>query len=226
MQPREKSRKGPTLCGHAYSKYLEIVENFHGYVAPGMVLGGFMVDLAYRHLPGGEYYDALCETRACLPDAIQVLTPCTVGNGWLRILDLGRFALILYQKQSGAGVRVFVDPHKMEPFPELRSWFLKLKPKKKINDDQLLVEIREAGFSVCGFEEVKIDLGLIKREHRERFSICPSCHESYPSEHGSLCRGCQRELPYRSVAGDVAASKGPTLKVISVERVLIFPVVC
>ena len=209
MQLREKSRKGLTICGHPYSRYLEIVENFHGYVAPGMLLGGFMVDLASKHLSEGEYYDALCETRACLPDAIQVLTPCTVGNGWLRIIDLGRFALILYEKHSGAGVRVFVDPQKMDPFPELKSWFFKLKSKKEIDNVLLLDEIREAGSSVCSFEEVRVDLGLIRRKHREGFSICPSCHESYPSEHGPRCRGCQRELPYRSRAGDSAASKRP-----------------
>ena len=168
-----------------------------------------MVDRASKHLSEGEYYDALCETRACLPDAIQVLTPCTVGNGWLRIIDLGRFALILYQKHSGAGVRVFVDPQKMDPFPELKSWFFKLKSKKEIDNVLLLDEIREAGSSVCSFEEVRVDLGLIRRKHRKSFSICPLCHESYPSEHGPRCRGCQRELPYRSRAGDSAASKRP-----------------
>ena len=81
MIRREKCRKGLTICGHPYPRYLEMVRDFHGYVAPGMVLGGFMVDLAYKHLPEGDHYDALCETRACLPDAIQVLTPCTIGNG-------------------------------------------------------------------------------------------------------------------------------------------------
>jgi formylmethanofuran dehydrogenase subunit E len=184
-----------------------------------------MVDLAYKHLPEGEYYDALCETRACLPDAIQLLTPCTIGNGWLRIVDLGRFALILYEKRSGVGIRVFVDPQKLEPFPELQSWFLKLKSKKEIDYDQLLDEIREAGSAVCGLEEVRVDLELVRREQRERFSICPSCHESYPSAHGPLCRGCRQELPYRSGkgAGDVAVSEGSTLKAASVERVVSFP---
>ena len=31
-----------------------------------------MVDGAYKHLPEGGFFDALCETRACLPDAIQI----------------------------------------------------------------------------------------------------------------------------------------------------------
>jgi hypothetical protein len=61
---------------------------------------------------------------------------------------------------------------------------------------------------------VRVDLEQVRREQREGFSICPSCHQSYPSAHGPLCRGCRQELPYRSGkgAGEAAASKGPTLK--------------
>ena len=210
-----------SICGRSFDDFVATVETFHGWRAPGLVLGGFMVDRAYRHLPKGGTYDALCETRACLPDAIQLLTPCTVGNGWLRILDLGRFALIIYDKHSGAGIRIFVDPQKLSPFPELESWFLKFKTKKEIDNDKLLDEIRVAGASICGFEEVRVDLKRMRREHRESFSICPSCHESYPSAHGLLCRGCRQELPYRvgEEAGDVTASRAPKLKVASVGRI-------
>ena len=87
-----------TICGLTFDQYIEKIKGFHGHVAPGMVLGGFMVDLAYRNLPDGEFFDAVCETRACLPDAIQILTPCTVGNGWLKIVNLGRFALSFFEK--------------------------------------------------------------------------------------------------------------------------------
>ncbi len=94
-----------SICGHTYNEYIDMIKSFHGYVAPGLVLGGFMVDLAYQNCPQGEFFDTLCETRACLPDAIQLLTPCTVGNGWLRIIDLGKFALTLFEKYHGEGVR-------------------------------------------------------------------------------------------------------------------------
>lgn len=39
-----------------------------------------MVDLACRHLTPGPIFYALCETPKCLPDSIQILTPCTLGN--------------------------------------------------------------------------------------------------------------------------------------------------
>jgi len=40
-----------TICGHTFDKYIEMIKTFHGHVAPGVVIGGFMVDLAYRNLP-------------------------------------------------------------------------------------------------------------------------------------------------------------------------------
>ena len=94
---------------YSYDEYLSGVKSFHGYAAPGLMMGGFMVDLALSHMPEGVLFDAVCETRSCLPDAVQLLTPCTVGNGWLRILNLGRYALSLYDKYQGDGIRVFVD---------------------------------------------------------------------------------------------------------------------
>ena len=83
--------------------------------------------LAIRNLPDGVLYDAICETRSCLPDAIQLLTPCTMGNGWLKIIHLGRFALTLYDKQNYEGVRVFLDAEKVEAWPEIKAWYFKLK---------------------------------------------------------------------------------------------------
>ena len=33
-------------------KYLHLVQSFHGYVAPGVIIGGFMVNLAKIQDPG------------------------------------------------------------------------------------------------------------------------------------------------------------------------------
>ncbi len=38
-----------------------------------------------RNLPPDILFNSLCETNKCLPDAVQLLTPCTVGNGWLKV---------------------------------------------------------------------------------------------------------------------------------------------
>ena len=88
-----------------------------------------MVELAKRHMPDGVLYDAVSETAHCLPDAVQLLTPCTFGNGWLRVLPFGIYAVTLYDKATGEGVRVELDNDKLEPYDAIRSWFLKERPK-------------------------------------------------------------------------------------------------
>jgi formylmethanofuran dehydrogenase subunit E len=118
------------ILGHSFNEYAEIVRQFHGNEAPGVIIGGIMVDRAVRSLPDNILYDAVCETNTCLPDAVQILTPCTIGNGWLKIAYTGRFAMTLYDKQSGEGVRVFLDAKKVEAWPEIKTWYYKLKPKK------------------------------------------------------------------------------------------------
>jgi formylmethanofuran dehydrogenase subunit E len=173
-----------------------MIKAFHGHVAPGVVLGGFMVDLAYQNLAEGEYFDAISETRSCLPDAIQLLTPCTVGNGWLRIIDLGRFALSLFEKYKGNGVRVYVDSQKLDDWPELRAFFFKLKPKKEQDFEVLMGEISLAHTSIFGVQKVMVDVGSSKSHHRDAFAVCPLCGEGYPVNDGETCLACQGKAPY------------------------------
>ena len=81
-------------------EFVEEVLKFHGHAAPGVIIGGFMVEIARNALPKDTIFDAFSETTQCLPDAIQMLTPCTIGNGWLRILNFGIYALSLYDKYN------------------------------------------------------------------------------------------------------------------------------
>lgn len=185
-----------TIGPYTYDEYLDQVRRFHGHIAPGMALGGFMVDLALENLPEGEFFDALCETRACLPDAVQLLTPCTIGNGWLKVVNMGRYAVTLYEKFGGKGVRVHVDAEKVDAWPELKAWYFKLKPKKEQDFDRLMAEIRAAGAGVCGLRSVALDPDFIKVRRRKGFRVCALCGEAYPVTDGAICRGCQGDAPY------------------------------
>ncbi len=185
-----------TICGHTFDKFLVMIKEFHGHIAPGVVLGGLMIDLAYRNLPQGQYFDAVCETRSCLPDAIHLLTPCTIGNGWLRIVDLGRFALSLFEKYTGNGVRVYVDSQKLEKWPELKIFFFKLVPKKEQDSKALMDEIRLAGTTIFTLQKVVVDLNSITSTKRRAFSVCPACGEGYPRTDGDTCLSCQGKAPY------------------------------
>lgn len=187
---------GLTVCGHTYNEFLDMVRAFHKHVAPGVIMGGLMVDLAYRNLPKGEFFDAVSETRSCLPDAIYLLTPCTIGNGWLRIVDSGRFALSLFEKYTGKGVRVYVDSSKLEKWPELKTFFFKLKPKKQQDSQALMEEIRSAGTTIFNVEKVSVDLKSIASSERRSFSVCPECGEGYPRPDGETCLSCQGKGPY------------------------------
>jgi formylmethanofuran dehydrogenase subunit E len=177
-------------------KYLHVVQSFHGHVAPGVILGGFMVNLAKGHLPEGTLFNAICETSVCLADAIQLLTPCTIGNGWVKIINLGRFALSLYDKDQGNGFRVFLDPKKLDNWPEIKNWFFKIKPKAEQNMDLLIAQIKEAGETLWGIHSVQVRPEFLKKEKRGEIVMCPCCQEAFPARDGKVCRGCQGQSPY------------------------------
>jgi formylmethanofuran dehydrogenase subunit E len=189
------------ICTYSYEEYLQLVKSFHGNLAPGLIIGGFIVDLALKHLPEGEFFDALCETPVCLPDAVQILTPCTIGNGWLTVLDFGRFAVTMYEKKSGWGVRVFLDAKKLENWPEVRDWYLKRKKKHEQDLDLLLAQIKEAGHGLLGVQRVRVEPEKIRRRKMGPVGLCPVCGEAYPARDGDRCRNCRGETPYTEITG-------------------------
>jgi formylmethanofuran dehydrogenase subunit E len=97
-----------TIGEYTLKEFMDMVESFHGYPVPGVIIGGIMVDLAMNHMPKHVLFNAVSEIAYCLPDAIQLLTPCTTGNGWLRVLNLGRYAVSLYDKYGGDGIRISI----------------------------------------------------------------------------------------------------------------------
>ena len=132
----------------SYDDFIEKARAFHGCASPGLMIGSSMVELALHSLGRVRRYHALCETTRDLPDAIQLLTPCTTGNGRLHVLDLGRFALTLYRQFDGKGVRVSLDLAGTEGWPHIRRWAL----GRESSDEKSLVrlerEIRKAGISI------------------------------------------------------------------------------
>ncbi len=86
----------------------------------------------------------ICETAKCLPDAVQLLTPCSIGNQWLKIIDVGRYALTFYEKKTGIGIRVYLDSGKLNIWPEIKAWYLKLTSKEAQDSAVLLDQIGKA----------------------------------------------------------------------------------
>ena len=194
--PNVTSATFPVIGKYTYEEFLNAVESFHGYKAPGVIMGGIMTAYAMQQLPPDMLFDAISETTYCLPDAIQLLTPCTTGNGWLKVLNLGRYALALYDKYNGNGVRVFVDSKKIEAFSEIHTWFFKLKSKKEQNTALLMTQIRDAGTNIYTTKPVQIQTRFLEKRHKGGTTVCPLCGEGYPKSHGRICRACQGQSPY------------------------------
>jgi len=185
-----------TIRGYSFDGYVDEVKAFHGHVAPGMVAGGFMVELALSSLPEGGLYDAVSETRACIPDAVQLLTPCTIGNGWLKIVSTGRFALALYDKHTGEGVRVAPDYAVLDRWPQFKAWLLKLVPKKEQDTPALMNEIREGGVSLFTCEPVSLDPSFLggKKKNVSHIHRCSLCGEGFRAvEATEICPACSGE---------------------------------
>ncbi|MFZ5425811.1 MAG: FmdE family protein [Thermodesulfobacteriota bacterium] len=202
------------VCGLTREEYLERITAFHNYPAPGLLIGGFMVDAARRNLPEGTLFEALCETQACLPDAVQLFTPCTLGNGWLRLRDIGRYALTLYDKYSGEGFRVILDPARFGPYPEIAGWFLKLKHKHDQDSGKLREEIFEAGESILTVAAVRVSPTWLGKRSKGAIAVCPACGEAYPAMHGSTCLGCRGEDLF------VRDAASPKLEAVPVQEAL------
>lgn len=179
-----------TVCGRSFEDFLNTIERFHGWKAPGVVIGGFMVDLAQSHIAADAETDAIVETIHCLPDAIQIFTPCTYGNGWMKVIDWDKFALTLYDKKTLEGVRVWLDIEKSRHFPNIYNWYMRLASKADLPLERLLKSIEEAGRDMLSCTPVRVvqHHGKLKKG---KIGVCTQCGEAYPASQGDGCLACQ-----------------------------------
>ena len=205
---------------YTFREFRRLAENFHGYAAPGLLIGGYMVERAKRGIPDGTLFEAVVESPKCLPDAVQLLTLCSIGNGWMKIHNLGRYALSLFDKHTGEGVRVSLDPEKMAAWPEIRAWFFKEKPKAEQDVARLEAEIEQAGDSYCKAEAVTVKRRFLGHRHMKAIACCSLCGEAYPAGDGPVCRGCQGEAPYVLARREIGKLPEPAggVRVVPVEQ--------
>lgn len=191
------------LGPYTHEEFKEVATKFHGYPAPGIILGAYMVELAKQYvapfLEDHGLYNAISETGQCLPDAIQLLTPCTVGNGWLTICSNGRYAMSLFNKYNGKGVRVYLDYEKLEDYPTIKEWLMKLKPKREQNSELLQEEIKNAGTSIFSVQEIEALPKYYGKHSKGSVTLCAMCHEPIPARNGIICEACQGKSPYVTV---------------------------
>jgi formylmethanofuran dehydrogenase subunit E len=170
---------------------------FPGNLSPGLAIGIFMVDLAEDILGSHGLVDAVVETQLCLPDAVQIMTPCSYGNGWLKVKDWGKFAITLYDKERLDGVRVYLDVEKIKNYPHLYQWYM--RGKKDAETHEVVSEVMEAERAILSWEKVKVKL---PPKEKGPVSICISCGETHPASNGELCPRCSGKDDYYQVINE------------------------
>lgn len=192
--PQEERR----ICGVSVEELLREIEGFHGFIAPGLVIGALMVDWVQDRMDETVEADAVVETYHCLPDAVQIFTPCTVGNGWLKILDWDQFALTLYDRFTLDGYRAWLDLKKLKSFPPVHDWYMRIQPKSALPRDILIPAIIDAGRAILSCAPIQM-IQLYHRKKKGEIGVCPICSEAYSTAAGDRCFSCQGEGYYRSV---------------------------
>jgi len=163
--------------------YLSRCARFHSSPAPGLLIGAFMVDYALELLDATteEKLFAVCETPKCLPDAPQVIAHSTTGNGRLKVLPIGRFALTMNKASNNPtadGVRVFVDQDKIKQFPLIDIWFSNSPEfNKHTMGNDLQEQIFSAGRKILSCERVRVPVTF---KEQWKPVTCPSCKETVP----------------------------------------------
>ena len=180
---------------YSFREFVDRVKEFHGFPAPGVVLGGIMVESALKHMPPGILFNALSETNKCLPDAVQLLTPCTIGNGWLRIQNFGRFALTLYDKDTGKGIRVVLNPLRLEEWPEIKNWYYKLKPKEEVDPKELLDSIQKGGYDLCKLQEIQVQPAFAGKNKKGEKGHLPSMSGGLSIQRPGTLSGLPGRIP-------------------------------
>ena len=178
---------------------------FHTYPAPGLLIGVFMVDYAVELLgatPGEKLY-AVSETNKCAPDPPQVMLNCTMGNHRLRVIPIGKFAITVNRpstEQFTEGIRVFVDPLKIERYPVIMAWFTNVPLfNQKTEALKLIDEIFRAGRDILTAEIVRVK---VTPKQKWESGQCQVCGEMVPRDllEEGACRGCG-SLAYYERAG-------------------------
>ncbi|MBF0501764.1 MAG: hypothetical protein HQM09_16620 [Candidatus Riflebacteria bacterium] len=210
MEPDDGNISGEFVSTPRWTGDIERVFAFHTKRAPGIVIAISMVDYARELL--GEVKSVLCavaETEWCLPDAIQVLTGATVGNRYLRIdHELGRYALTLYDRDNGNGIRVFVDISKIDAVetPELYKFFTRTRasetaagPARQISNAKVVQEFMRVDRKILTAKRVQLrDSG---KQPIPPAAVCTGCGESFLKLDAgqTVCSCCRGEAYFDEV---------------------------
>ena len=104
--------------------FVKKVNDFHGHICTGIVLGTRMSLAAMRYLDvdprveNEKHLIAYTEIDRCMTDAVMIITGCSPGKRSLKLVDYGKFAMTLINQETGKpSVRLL-----KRTFPERKIW--------------------------------------------------------------------------------------------------------
>jgi len=148
-------------------EYFERCIDFHTYPAPGLLIGVFMVEYAL-------------ELR-------------------LRVIPMGRFAMTLNRPSTEPfteGIRVFIDPGKIEKYPSIKAWFTNDPSfSQRSMALPLIDEIFKAGRAILSAEKVRVK---VTPKQKWKSGKCRVCGEMVPEDllEKGVCLGCGSNAYY------------------------------
>lgn len=174
-----------------------------GRTRSGIVLGIRMAMLALKELgvqePADEHRSlvTVVEIDRCLPDAIQVVTGCRLGNRTLKFKDLGKMAATFIDLKTDRAFRIAAresaNQKAQEMFAGLEKEEALGRAYRELSDEALFTR-----------QWVRVELGREERPgHRAGRVLCAQCGEGVSFNRQvvvngrPLCRACAGDSYYQ-----------------------------
>lgn len=188
------------VTGDRARQFIEKAVGYHGFPAPGVIIGAYMVDIALEELgasPEDKLY-AVAETSKCVSDSIGIITGCTSGSSKFHLFETGRLSIAIGRDEgndTAECVRVFIDHRKTSGYHALRAWYFN-EPDAKDQLPALLEDILAAGRSILSSERVTVR--ILQKDHDWKPTICPVCGEMIPDNMivENVCKACGKSSFY------------------------------
>lgn len=117
---------------------LKEIGHFRRILGPGVAYGVKMTQAAKEHLKIKDLRKAnlfvIVETDHCLPDTIQFLCGCTIGNRRLIVKNYGKMAATFIDRDARRAIRVTVSPAFQERDIQHSRELIKLKEKRRFEE--------------------------------------------------------------------------------------------
>ena len=181
-----------------YEYFVKKVNDFHGHICTGIVLGTRMTLAAMRYLGLDPHQSkekrkliAYTEIDRCMTDAVIVITGCSPGRRTLKLVDYGKFAVTLINQDTGRAVRTIVK----ENFTGQQNMEQTRRIIEGIPDERLI-----------GLQEVRVDIPKFDLPGFPlKMAVCSACGENIMDgrdidRNGAiLCRACAGSAYYQKI---------------------------